>query len=172
MLTTRNLAAAVLISAGVLGGIGTASADDYTNLLIDPNVVVDTLAYTAGPTTPNPGGLPGATALYTHRDGRSITDSVWVLADPAAATAAMTQVSGAFKIANPKTEQVAVGTGGQLISGTSPDGTQSRSLLSFTHGNAASTIEFTGPANDPAPMDLVVDLGKAQNQLLTDRLGY
>jgi hypothetical protein len=176
MMRMRHLAAGMtataLISAGLLGGIGTAAADDYTNLLIDPNVVVDTLAYTPGATTPNPGGLPGATVIYSHRDGRTITDSVWVLADPAAATAAMTQVAGAFKIANPRTEQVAVGTGGQLISGTSPDGTQSRSLLSFTHGNAASTIEFTGPANDPAPMDLVIDLGKAQNQLLTDRLGY
>lgn len=167
-----GMTAAALISVGILGGIGTAAADDYTNLLIDPNIVVDTLAYTAGATTPNPAGLPGATVIYSHRDGRTIIDSVWVLADPAAATAAMTQVAGAFTIANPKTEQVSVGTGGQLISGTSPDGTQSRSLLSFTHGNAASTIEFTGPANDPAPMDLVVDLGNAQNQLLTDRLGY
>lgn len=172
MIKARHMTVAVLLSAGIAGGMGTAAADDYTNLLIDPNVVVDTLAYSPGATSANPGGLPGATVVYTHRDGRSITDSVWVLADPAAATAAMTQVAGNFKIANPKTEAVAVGTGGQLISGTSPDGTQSRSLLSFTHGNAASTIEFTGPANDPAPMDLVVDLGKAQNQLLTDRLGY
>lgn len=172
MMKARHLAAAALISAGIVGGIGTAAADDYTNLLIDPNIVVDTLAYVPGATTPNPGGLPGATVIYSHRDGRTITDSVWVLADPAAATAAMTQVAGNFKIANPKTEQVAVGTGGQLISGMSPDGTQSRSLLSFTHGNAASTIEFTGPANDPAPADLVIQLGAAQNQLLKDRLGY
>lgn len=175
MLNTRHLAAGVtaagLISAGILG-MGSAAADDYTNLLIDPNVVVDTLAYAAGATTPNPAGLPGATVVYTHRDGRTITDSVWVLADPAAATAAMTKVVSAFPIANPKSEAVAVGTGGQLVSGISPDGSQARGLLSFTHGNAASTIEFTGPANDPVPMDLVLDLGRAQNQLLTDRLGY
>lgn len=169
---SRHLTAATLIAAAIIGGTGTAAADDYTNLLIDPNVVVDTLAYKAGAPSANPNGLPGATVIYTHRDGRSITDSVWVLADAAAATAAMTQVQDAFKIANAKTEQVAVGTGGQYISGTSADGTQSRGLLSFTHGNAASAIEFTGPANDPAPVDLAVDLGKAQNQLLTDRLGY
>ena len=172
MMKTRHLIVAALISAGVVSGLGTATADDYTNLLIDPNTIVDTLAYTPGAPAANPGGLPGATVTYSHRDGRTITDSVWVLADPAAATAAMTQVQGAFKIANPKTEPVAVGTGGQLISGTSPDGTQSRSLLSFTHGSAASAIEFTGPANDPAPADLVIDLGTAQNQLLKDRLGY
>ena len=176
MIKPRNFAAgltaAALISAGVLGGTGTAAANDYTNLLIDPNAVVDTLAYFPGAKTPNPGGLPGASVVYSHRDGRTITDSVWVLADPAAATAAMAKVTGAFQVTNPKTEPVTVGTGGQLISGTSPDGTQSRSLLSFTHGNAASTIEFTGPANDPVPTDLVIELGAAQNQLLTDRLGY
>ena len=171
-LTTGGMAAAALLSASIiLGGIGSASADDYTNLLIDPNIVIDTLAYTASAPAPNPGGLPGATVIFNHRDGRTITDSVWMLADPAAAVAAVAQAQSAVTIANPKTEPVDVGTGGQLISGTSPDGSKSRSLLSFTQGSAASTIEFNGPADDVVPTDLVVQLGQAQDALIKKQMG-
>lgn len=166
------IAATGMLSASMaLGGIGPAVADDYTNLLIDPNVVIDTLAYTASVPSQNPGGLPGATVVYSHRDGRTITDSVWMLADPAAATAAVTQAQSAVTIANPKTQQVDVGSGGQLISGTSADGAKSRSLLTFTQGSAASSIEFSGPANDPVPADLVIQLGQAQDALIKSRVG-
>ena len=116
-------------------------------------------------------GIPGATVIYNHRDGRTITDSVWLLTDPAAATAAVTEAQSAVTIANAKTESVAVGTGGQFISGTSSDGSKGRALLSFTEGNAASTIEFTGPANDPVPTSLAVELGQAQDSLIKSKLG-
>jgi hypothetical protein len=56
-----------------------------------------------------------------------------------------------------------VGTGGTLVSGTSPDGVQSVSVLTFTEGNAATTIEFDGPPNDPVPHDMAVDLGQKQD---------
>ena len=48
---------AALLSAGMVLGAGLASADpgDYTVLLIDPNVVTDSLAYTAAP----PRSIPG-----------------------------------------------------------------------------------------------------------------
>lgn len=162
--------AAAVLSAG-LAGSGLAAADDYTALLIDPNVVVDSLAYTPGAVTANPGGQPGAAQIYTHRDGRSITDTVWVLADPAAATAAATAAQSAAKIANAKSEPVQVGTGGTFISGISADGSQSLGLLAFTEGNAASTIEFAGPANDPPDARLATELGQAQDALIKSRLG-
>lgn len=166
------MVAAALLSAGiVLGSTGSAAADDYTVLLVDPNVVVDTLAYTPGATTMNPGGQPGAARIFSHRDGRTITDTVWVLADPAAATAAVTQAQSAAGIVNPKSEQVEVGSGGQVVTGTSVDGSQSLSLLSFTQGNVASTIQFSGPANDPAPTALAVELGQAQDALIKNRQG-
>ena len=55
-----------------LATIGTpiASADDYTTMLIDPNVVFDTVSYTAGPVTTNPGGQPGAAKVYSHQPSR------------------------------------------------------------------------------------------------------
>lgn len=170
-LAVRSFAAGGMAAALLTIGTGAASADDYTAWVIDPNVVVDTLAYTAGVPAPNPGGLPGATVVYNHRDGRTITDSVWMLADPAAATAAITQARSAVEIANQKLESVAVGTGGQLISGTSPDGTKSRSMLSFTEGTAASTIEFSGPLNDPVPTDVAIEIGSAQDALIKSKMG-
>jgi len=167
----RSFAAGSLAAALFTIGTGSAAADDYTSWVIDPNVVVDTLAYTADAPAPNPGGLPGATVVYNHRDGRTITDSVWMLADPAAATAAVAQAQSTVTILNPKMEPVAVGTGGQLISGTSPDGTKSRSLLSFTEGKAASTIEFTGPLNDPVPTEVAIEIGGAQDALIKSKMG-
>lgn len=162
--------AAAVFSAGLMGA-GSAAADDYTLLIIDPNVVVDTLAYTPGSITANPGGQPGAAKVYTHRDGRSITDTVWVLPDAAAATAAATAAQNAAGIANPKSEPVQVGTGGTFISGTSADGTQSLGLLTFTQGNAASSIAFAGPANDPPDATLATELGQAQEALIKSRMG-
>ncbi|MFN8073700.1 MAG: hypothetical protein U0R66_18085 [Mycobacterium sp.] len=163
-------AAAAVFSAGLMGA-GSAAADDYTLLIIDPNVVVDTLAYTPGAVTMNPSGQPGAAKVYTHRDGRAITDTVWVLPDAAAATAAATAAQTAAGIANPKSEPVQVGTGGTFLSGLSPDGSQALGLLTFTQGNAASSILFSGPANDPADAALATELGQAQDALIKNRMG-
>ncbi len=170
-LATRSLASGGLALALFSAGIGSAAADDFSSWVIDPNVVVDTLAYTASVPAPNPGGLPGATVVYSHRDGRTITDSVWLLADGPAAVAAVAQAQQTVTIANATTEPIAVGTAGQLISGTSADGSKSRSLVTFTEGNAASTMEFTGPLNDPVPAALAAELAQAQDNLIKSKLG-
>lgn len=169
--TSRCFASAGIAAVLLASGMGSASADDYTTWIIDPNVVVDTVAYTASAPAPNPGGMPGATVVYNHRDGRIITDSVWILPDAAAAKAAATQAQSAVTIANAKTESVAVGNGGQFITGTSSDGSRVKALLTFTEGNAASSMEFTGPANDPVPTSLAIELGGAQDALIKSKLG-
>jgi len=169
--TSRCFASAGIAIAFFASGIGSAAADDYSSWIIDPNVVVDTVAYTASVPAPNPGGMPGATVVYNHRDGRTITDSVWLLADPAAAQAAAAQAQSAVTITNATTESVAVGNGGQFISGTSADGSRVKALLTFTEGNAASSIEFTGPVNDPVPASLAIELGGAQDALIKTKLG-
>lgn len=170
MKRTHAAAAALFLSIAALG-TGTASADDFSSLLVDPNVVFDTVSYTAGPLTLDPGGQPGSSRTYTHGDGRTITDTVWMLADPAAATAAVTAAQSAAKIASPKSEPVQIGTGGTFISGTSADGSQSLGLLSFTERNAAATIEFAGPANDPPNAALALELGQAMDTLIKNRMG-
>ena len=55
-----------------------------------------------------------------------------------------------------------------MVSGMSPDGTKSVTVLSFTEGNAATTIEFDGAPNDPAPSDLVLELGRKQDTAIRD----
>jgi len=168
----RRLSAATLISAGLLAGsMGSAAADNGA-LLVNPNVVTDSNAWIIAPPTFDPDGMPGASAVYTHRDStRTITDTVWVLEDPAAAAAAVTKAQGANPVASSKTQTAAVGTNGQIITGTSPDGTKSLSILYFTQGNAASSVEFSGPINDPVPNDVVIDFGQAQDTAIKNGLG-
>jgi hypothetical protein len=56
--------------------------------------------------------------------------------------------------------------GDTIDSGMSPDGTKSVTVLTFTQGNAAATIESDGPPRDPAPADL--ELGQKQDTAITD----
>lgn len=167
-------AQAALVSAGLMAaGIGSAVAapGNYTALLIDPNVVTDSQAWSGGAPTMNPDGQPGVAVVFTHRDGtRTITDTVLVLSDPNAATAANATLRDDNSITNPVSQTVAVGTDGQLTTGTSSDG-RSLGVLTFTQGNTASTIEFEGAAGDPVPVDLVEQLGQAQITRIKGQLG-
>jgi hypothetical protein len=72
------------------------------------------------------------------------------------------------KVADGKTEPAAVGSQGTTVSGMSPDGSRSVTVLAFAEGNAATTIEFTGAPNDPAPADLVLELGRKQDTAIRD----
>lgn len=171
LIEAGRLTAGALLIVGVgIGGLGTAAADpDYTALLIQPNDVTDSTAYSAAPPIQDPNGQPGVQAVYTHRDGsRTITDTVLVLPDSVAATAALNAAQAASGIANPKSAPAPVGTGGTLISGKSADGTHSISLLLFTQGNTATTVEFEGAANDPAPADLAIGFGQRQDSAIRD----
>ena len=156
-----------------IGGSGSAAAQpgDYSALPVDPNLLTDSLAYSAAPFDLNPNGQPGVRAVYTHREGgtRTITTTILVLPDAQAATAAL--AGAAAEVANSQTQPAAVGAGGTMVSGKSPDGTESVTVLTFTQGNAATTIEFDGPPNDPAPVDLVVDLGQKQDTAIRDWQG-
>ena len=104
----------------------------------------------------------GVMAEYTHREGgtRQITTTILILPDAAAAAAAL--AGAAAEVGNPQTQPAAVGTGGTMVTGTSPDGTEAVAVLTFTEGSAATTIEFDGPPNDPAPADLILELGERQ----------
>ena len=50
----------------------------------------------------------------------------------------------------------------------SPDGSKSVTVLSFAEGNTATTLEFDGAAEDPAPSDLVLELGHKQDTAIRD----
>jgi len=54
------------------------------------------------------------------------------------------------------------------VTGMSPDGSRSVTVLSFVEGNTATTIEFSGAPKDPAPSDLVLELGRKQDTAIRD----
>jgi hypothetical protein len=170
----RTMAGGIAAAAVMtLGGFGYAAAQpgDFSTLPVDQNLITDSLAYNAAPLVFNPNGQPGVSAVYNHRDGsRQITTTVLVLPDAQAATGALDgqRASLAGEVVNGKTEPAEVGSDGTMVSGMSPNGSQSVTVLSFTQGNAATTIEFTGAPNDPAPADLVLELGRKQDTAIRD----
>lgn len=173
--TVRGVIAAALLILGLtIGGLGTAAAQpDYGTLPVNPNEVTDSTAYIAAAPVRNPQGQPGVEAVYTHRDGsREITNTILVLADPAAATAAMDSARGewAGQVAGLTAQPAPVGAGATIVSGTSPDGSKSLAVLTFTEGSAFTTIEFEGPTNDPVPIDLVTEYGQRQATVIRDTL--
>jgi len=164
-----GFAAAAVMTVGVaVGDFGYAAAapGDFSTLPVDPNLITDSLAYNAAPPVFNPNGRPGVETVYIHRDGsRQITSTILVLPDAQAASAALDGAKAelAGKVANGKTQPAAVGSGGTMLTGMSPDGSKSVTVLSFAEGNTATTLEFDGAAKDPAPSDLVLELGHKQD---------
>jgi hypothetical protein len=168
--TAGGFAAAAMMT---FGGFGYAAAQpgDFNMLPVDPNLITDSLAYNAAPLVFNPNGQPGVEAVYTHRDGtRQITSTILVLPDAQAATAALDGARAALaaKVANGQTQPAAVGSAATMVSGNSPDGSKSVTVLSFAEGNTATTIEFDGASSDPAPSDLVLELGRKQDTAIRD----
>jgi hypothetical protein len=173
MLTITLKASAALVAvatAATIGGFASAAAQsvDYGTLPVDPNLITDSQAYSAAPFDIDPDGQPGVEAVYTHREGgsRTITTTILMLPDAAAAAASLNGAGA--DVMNPQTQPAAAGTDGTMVSGMSPDGVQSVTVLTFTEGNAATTIEFDGPPNDPAPPDMVVELGQKQDTAIRD----
>jgi hypothetical protein len=161
------IVAAVLTLSGF--GYAAAQPADLGALPVDPNLITDSLAYSAAPAVLNPNGQPGVETVYTHRDGsRTITSSILVLPDAQAATAALQTAKGQLAVADGKSQPADVGSDGAMLTGMSSDGTKSMTVLSFTEGNTATTIEFVGAANDPAPEDLVLELGRKQDTAIRD----
>ena len=162
-------AAAIMSVTGF--GYAAAQPGDYSALPVDPNLITDSLAYSAAPAVFNPNGQPGIETVYTHRDGsRTITSTILVLPDAAAATAALdgARAGLAGTVADGKSQPAAVGSGGTMLTGMSPDAAKSVTVLSFAEGNTATTIEFAGAPKDPAPSDLVLELGRKQDTAIRD----
>jgi hypothetical protein len=168
-----SLTASALLAAGLFVASPSAFADpgDYGSLPVDPNGVTDSTAYVAAAPVLNPNGQPGVEAVFTHRDGsRTISDTLLVLSDPAAATAALAGATPEVVTTIPGggSKPAPVGTGGTIITGASPDGKRSVTVVRFTEGGTAAVIEFSGAAGDPVPSDLAVDYAKKQDAALRD----
>jgi hypothetical protein len=152
-----------------------AQPNDYTGLLIQAADIKAPETFTASPPVNNPNGQPGvATTFSTPDSNHVIHDTIQVLADPAAATAALNaaKTGQGNIIKDPQTEPAKdIGTGGTLVSGNSPDGNKGIAVLLFTTGRALVTLQFDGPPGMLPPPDFVSDVGQKQDAAVKKGLG-
>ncbi|ORB18371.1 hypothetical protein BST36_23840 [Mycolicibacterium moriokaense] len=139
---------------------------DYSRLLLQPGDLSDAEdTFAVRSTSANPGGLPGASALFVNEeDTRAIIDTVVIYPDAATASTTLRQalpnIDKAVVGATPT--PAPVGTDGTMAVGTSPDGSKSATLLLFTLGPALVRLEFQSALGDATTDDFVVKIGKMQ----------
>ena len=162
-----------------------AQPSDYTGLLIQATDIDAPIPFTAGPPTNNPNGQPGIAITFSTQphpaDENGITvkevhirDTIQVLPDPAAATSALNsaKTGQGSVVKDPKTDSTNVGTDGTTLSGKSPDGSKSVTVLLFTEGRGFVTLECDGPVDSPPPPDFfVTDVGQKQDAAVKKGLG-
>jgi len=148
---------------------------DYTRLLLEArDISTADDAYTAQPATPNPDGRPGAEVLLVNQDQtKAVNIQLAGLPDAASAPAALqeTQASLAKSLPGGQPQPSPVGNGGTVVSGTSPDGTKSVTVLLFTEGAALARIEFDGVPGQPASSAFVANVGQKQDIALRVGMG-
>jgi hypothetical protein len=164
----RRWGAPALIAATTLIGspaIALAAPPDYTGLLIRASDIDAAESFTASPPVNNPNGRPGATTTFRDQGGtRVIYDSIQILPDPAAAVRALESAKATTDgYVHGVPDPISIGTGGTTISGPSPDGSKSVTVLMFTEGEAFAELEFDGPPDALVPPDLVTDVGQKQD---------
>ncbi|MEZ0054424.1 hypothetical protein ABIA30_005465 [Mycobacterium sp. MAA66] len=143
-----------------------AQPTDYTGLLIKSTDISAPEVFTAGPPTPNPNGHPGVATSYSNPDGSHVIGTtILVLPDAAAAAGALDGAKAALSssVAGGTPGPAGVGTGGTTVSGNSPDGSKSVTVVLFTEGKAFATLEFDGPPGAAAPPDFVTDISQKQD---------
>jgi hypothetical protein len=152
-----------------------AQPNDYTRLLIQAADINAPETFTASPPVNNPNGQPGVTTTFSTQDSNHVIhDTIQVLADPAAATAALNaaKTGQGNNIKDPQTQPIKdIGTDGTLISGNSPDGNKGIAVLLFTTGRALVTLQFDGPPSMLPPPDFLTDVGQKQDAAIKKGLG-
>lgn len=148
---------------------------DFTRLLLEGrDISTAEDSYTAQMATPNPNGQPGANVLLVNQDQTNAVNIMLAgLPDAASGPAAIQEAQA--KLANLVTggqpQPSPVGSGGTVVSGTSPDGKKSVIVLLFTEGAALARIEFDGVPGQPAPGAFVTNVGQKQAIALRVGLG-
>ena len=145
-----------------------AAPADYSALVVKASDIPgDT--WTAAAPIMNPGGKDGIAVVFSNQgDTREIGDTIFVLPDASAASTAMdgsvAALGSAVTGGTPQSAQI--GSGGTVVSGKSPDGSKSVTILLFTEGRAFVTLEFDGAPDDPAPLDGVTAIGQKQDDAI------
>jgi hypothetical protein len=141
-----------------------ANTADYTGLLIKASDIEAPEPFTAAAPLQNPNGNAGVAGTFSNADGSHVIgDTILILPDPSAAASALDSAKAALgSSVNGTPEPADVGTGGTTVSGNSPDGSKSVTVLLFTEGKAFTTLEFDGPPDAAVPPDFVTDVATKQ----------
>lgn len=96
-----------------------------------------------------------------------------MLPDAQAAATALQGAVTAFgsSVSGGTPEPAQVGSSATMVSGASPDGTKTVTVLVFTEGTAFTTLEFDSGPDDPVPPEFVVDVAQKQDQKSKAGLG-
>lgn len=148
-----------------------AKSYDYRKLLVQPEDLSrpDSGYAVPEPATLNPDGIPGAEVMLTSDDSsNAIGITVVVLADDAAAPTELPKALAHLStVKSPDPARpIAVGDEGFVVSGTTPDGTQTATALLYRYDRALIRIDFYGLPGQPTPIDTVLDVGQMQTALL------
>ena len=151
-----------------------AESGGYAKLLIKPEDIAlpgDTFSMSAP--TENPNGKAGVAAVFSNQaDTREIGDTIMVLPDSADAATALEGAKSSLgsNVTGGDPEPAAVGEGGTIVQGHSPDGAKSVTVLLFTEGKAFVTLEFDGKPDDPVPPAFATDIGQKQDAAIKSGL--
>ena len=152
---------------------GTASGD-YAKLLIKAeDITLPGDTFTLSPPTENPNGKAGVAGVFSNQaDTREIGDTIMILPDSAGAATALDGAKSALgsSVTGGEPQPAAVGEGGTIIQGTSPDGSKSVTVLVFTEGKAFVTLEFDGKPDDAVPPSFATDIGQKQDAAIKSGL--
>jgi hypothetical protein len=157
-------AASTTTSSSSASSSAQAQPADYTELLIKASDINAPEIFTASPPMQNPNGKAGVASTFSNPDGSHVIgDTILILPDPSAAASALDSAKAALGASVSGTPGPAdVGTGGTTVSGNSPDGSKSVTVVLFTEGRAFTTLEFDGPPDAAVPPDFVTDVGQKQ----------
>lgn len=142
-----------------------AQPADYSALLIKATDLVAPEEFVASPPVQSPDGKPGVATSFGNADRTHVVgDTILILPDPAAATAALEAAKSALggSVVGGAPTPIEVGAGGISVSGSSPDKTKSVTVVLFTEGKAFVTLEFDGPPGADPPPDFILDVGQKQ----------
>ncbi|WIM88618.1 hypothetical protein PT015_03750 [Candidatus Mycobacterium wuenschmannii] len=172
--STSSSASATAKSSTAEPSSSEAPSGGYAKLLIKAeDITLPGDTFTLSPPTENPNGKTGVAGVFSNQaDTREIGDTIMILPDSAGAATALDGAKSSLSsnVTGGEAQPAAVGEGGTIVQGTSPDGSKSVTVLLFTEGKAFVTLEFDGKPDDPVPPAFATDIGQKQDAAIKSGL--
>lgn len=171
---STSSASSTTTSSASSGPSSSAESGGYAKLLIKPeDIALPGETFSVSTPTENPNGKPGVAAVFSNQaDTREIGDTVMILPDSAGAATSLEGAKSSLgsNVTGGDPQPAAVGEGGTIVQGHSPDGAKSVTVLFFTEGKAFVTLEFDGKPDDPVPPAFATDIGQKQDAAIKSGL--